>query len=351
MATEPAGPKGSRPTIIPSVTLTGEVESEYVRNLVAVFREARLNVHYPTAAALRDHVSCMSPQVHRGLYGGLDIDRRSGLPTYKEWTRVQTDVTLSEQMLADLGERERLEKRARERDHLIYGKQLLKHLYYTDIQAKRLAQLGGMKVALRRVDPDTNTAWFNVVLDKLDASGLFVRFTVDLSQTSSVWNRSLVRLDADSAKHTEELRTLIYRFTSLDAEFTFFKLVTFGGLTVERVVKGTVGPMLFAGQKTPGPLGELMANQAHGFVAAFPLDMAACDLAADRDNDPLEDPMVLTLSGDAKAEYEAAREGMGYRVFKDRKFVVSANLKQTVRDWCNQAGTKNIIKVVRRARK
>jgi hypothetical protein len=347
MATDPPQPLGA--TTIPSVTLTGEVESEYVRNLVAVFREARLNVHYPTAAALRDHVSCLSPQVHRGLYGGLDIDRRSGLPTYKEWTRVQTDVTLAEQMLADLGERDRLEKRARERDHLIYGKQLLKHLYYSDIRGKRLAPLGDMTVALRRVDPDTNTAWFNVVLDKLDASGLFVRFTVDLSQTSSVWNRTLVRLDADSAKHTEELRTLIYRFTSLDAEFTFFKLVTFGGLTVERVVKGTVGPMLFAGQQAPGALGEFMAKQPHGFCAAFPLDMAACDLAADRDNDPLEDPMVLTLSGDAKAEYELARESMGYRVFKDRKFVVSANLKQTLRDWCNQQGTKNIIKVVRGA--
>lgn len=349
MATDPAQPTG--PKTIPSVTLTGEVESEYVQSLAAILREARLNVHYPEAAALRDHVGCMSPQVHQGLYGGLDIDRRSGLPTYKEWTRVQTDVTLAEQMLDDLGERDRLEKRARERDHLIYGKQLLKHHYYSAIRGKRLAQLGGMKVALRRVDPETRTAWFNVVLDKLDASGLFVRFTIDLAQTDSVWNRSVVRLDADSVQHTAEFRTLIYRFTSLDAEFTFFKLVTFGGLTVERVVKGTVGPVLFAGREAPGDLGRLMAEQDQGFVAAFPLDMAACDLAADRDNDPLEDPMIHALSGDAKAEYERAREGMGYRVFKDRKFVVSANLKQTIRDWCDRAGTKNIIKVVRGPRR
>jgi len=347
MATDPSQPTG--PKTIPSVTLTEEVESQYVRSLSAILREARLNVHYPNAAALRDHVSCMSPQVHHGLYGGLDIDRRSGLPTYKEWTRVQTDVTLAQQMLDDLGERDRLERRARERDHLIYGKQLLKHHYYSAIRDKRLAQLGDMKVALRRVDPDTRTAWFNVVLDKLDATGLFVRFTIDLSQTHSVWNRSLVRLDADSAKHTEEFRTLIYRFTSLDAEFTFFKLVTFGGLTVERVVKGTVGPILFAGREAPGALGALMAKQNQGFVAAFPLDMAACDLAADRDNDPLDDPLVRALSGDAKAEYESARESMGYRVFKDRKFVVSANLQQTLRDWCDAAGTKNIIKVVREA--
>ena len=36
---------------------------------------------------------------------------------------------------------------------------------------------------------------------------------------------------------------------------------------------------------------------------------------------------------------------------KLRKFVVSANLKQTMRDWCNAAGTKNIIKVVRGPRR
>ena len=120
---------------------------------------------------------------------------------------------------------------------------------------------------------------------------------------------------------------------------------------MERVVKGTVGPVLFAGREAPGELGALMAQQEQGFVAAFPLDMAACDLAADRDNDPLEDPMVASLSGEAKGEYEKAREGMGYRVFKDRKFVVSANLQQTIRNWCNQSNTKNIIKVVRGPRR
>ncbi|MFH2005991.1 MAG: hypothetical protein ABI333_05325 [bacterium] len=333
-------------TKIPTTQLTGDVEREYVKQLTAMLRTGRLNVHYPESARLRDHVSAMSPDVHRGLYPGLEIDLRSGLPTYKEWTRVQTDCTLAEQMLEDLGSLEKLERKATERTDLIYGKQLLKHHYFSELKGRRLAALGDMKVALRRVDPDTKTAWFNVVLDKLDASGLFVRFTIDLGQTDSVWNKSMVRLDADTAKHTEEFRTLIYRFTSLDAEFTFFKLVTFGGLTVERVIKGTVGPVYFAGLDAPGPLGQLVARQPRGFVASFPLDMAACDLASDRDNDPLEDPLVLTLSEEALPDYERAREGMGYKVFKDRKFVTSQSLEAVVREFCDQAGTKNIIKTV-----
>ena len=336
------------PQQIPTALLTGDVEREYVEQLGALLRCARLNVHFPEAARLRDHVGAMSPDMHRGLYPGIEIDLRSGLPTYKEWTRVQTDHTLAAQMISDLGTRDHLERRAVEQaEHQIYGKQLLKHHYFQALVDRKLAPLGDMKVALRRVDPDTRTAWFNVVLDKLDASGLFVRFTIDLGQQSSVWKTPIVRLDQDTAKHTDEFRALIYRFTSLDAEFTFFKLVTFGHLTVERVVKGTVGPIHFAGRDAPGALGKLVAGYQRGYVANFPLDMAAIDLAEDRDNDPLEDPMSASLTDEARPEYERTRESLGYKVFKDRKFVASPNLVPLVREFCDTAGTKNIINTVR----
>ncbi len=345
MSSRPAKPSGKR--TIPTTTLSGEVEAEYVRTMVRILREARLNAHYPDGVALREHLGCMGPEAHQGLYAGLEIDRRSGLPTYREWTRVQTDVALADRLLRGLGDPMELERRAREGEHLIFGKNLLKHRYYSAIRGKRLVPLGEMKVALRRVDPEGHTAWFTVVLDKLGSSGLFVRFTVDLAQTDSVWNRPLLRLDEDAARHTEPLRSLVFRFASLDAELTFLKLASLDGIEVERVVKGTVGPVLFAGQGGSGPMGELMAEHGRGFVAAFPLDMAACDLEEDRDNDPLADLMARSLSEEGRAEYEQTRERMGYRVFKDRKFVVSANLEEPLRSLCDRASTRNIIKVVK----
>lgn len=342
-------PRPSGPQSIPTALLRGEVEAAYVQRLVELVRIARLNTYYPDPRGLRSHLEAMSPVVHRGLYPGLEMDLRSGLPTYREWTRVQTDVRLASQILSDLGPLAELERRQAEATAEIHDRQLQKHHYYTALVNRPLATLGGMAVHLRRVDPAQQTAWFNVVLDKLDATGLFVRFTLDLAQRSSVWNRALVRLDADTARHTEELQSLIYRSTSFDAELTFFKLVTFGHLQVERVVKGIVGPVVFPGRPATDALSALLQGRQDGFIACFPLDMVATDLAADRDNDPLEDLLVGQLSDDALPDYERAREQHGYHVFKDCKFVTTRSLEGTLGAFCERMGTRNIINTVREA--
>lgn len=323
------------------------MEAAYVKRLVEVLRLARLNTHYPDVRKLRSHVEAMSPALHLGVYPGMEIDLRSGLPTYREWTRVQTDVQLASQLLEDLGPRAELEKRRAASDDPIYRRQLAKHHYYQALVGRPTATLGSMSVALRKVDPAQQTAWFTVVLDKLDASGLFVRFTVDLAQRATVWNRPLVRLDADTAQHTEELQSLIYRFTSLDAEFTYFKLVTFGHLQVERVVKGTVGPVVFPGRPATDTLSALMQGRDEGFIACFPLDMVATDLSGDRDNDPLDDLMSARLSEEARPDYERAREQHGYHVFKDCKFVTSPSMSATLEAFCERMGTRNIIHATR----
>ncbi len=75
----------------------------------------------------------------------------------------------------------------------------------------------------------------------------------------------------------------------------------------------------------------------------FALDMAATDLAADRDNDPFEDLIIDHLSPEARTGYEQSRHKFQYHVFKDRKFVVSRALVQPLRELCAQDNTKNII--------
>ena len=181
---------------------------------------------------------------------------------------------------------------------------------------------------------------------KLDATGVFIRFTIDLSQQSSVWDRPMMTLDQETAGHTQDFKSLIYKFTSLDAEFTLAKLVTMGGLSIERVVKGTVGPFYFTGMKAPAPIAPMLAAE-NGFVATFGLDMAACDLANDRDNDPIEDLVVDQLTDGARQTYEDGRKRYGYKVFKDRKFVTIKPLVSAVHAYCKAAGTRNMVYAVR----
>jgi hypothetical protein len=320
--------------------LDGAEESSYVSTVLRVLRAARLNTQYPDARALASHVGALAPEVHRGLYPGLEVDLRSGLPSYKEWTRVQTDVRIAAEQLRGLGHRDALVSRAG-RGSEIHARQLAKHGYYSDLAGASLAPLGEMTVALRRVEPEARRASFRVVLDKLDARGFFVRSSIDLAQTSDAWTERAVVLGDDAARQTEGFQSLIYELASLDSELTFITLTTTAGLEVERVVKGTVGPFCFAWTRGPEDVTRVLAGGR--FVAMFALDMASIDLASDRDNDPFEDLVFERFSPEARREYERTRERHGYKVFKDRKLVVSADLVSDVRSICAARGTRNVV--------
>lgn len=334
----------STPAAVRAALLTGEAEALYVDRLVRIVRAARLNLHYPDGRAMQAHLDALAPGVHGGLYEGVEVNLASGLPTYREWTRVQTDVLIAEEQLAQLGPRAALAAKAEGRaPDSIQVKQLKKHDYYSKLRARPLIALGDMSVALRRVDPALNTAWFHVVLDKLDANGLFVRYAIDLSQRSSAWNRPIVTLDAEVARHTEDFQSLIYKFTSLDAEFTFARLNTIQGISVERVSKGCVGPFYFTPEQAPPTLRALLAGHDGAFLAMCALDMVADDIAEDRDNDPLDDMFADKLAPEARAQYVEARAQLPHKCFKDRKFVVPRALVRPVQAWCEAQGTKNIV--------
>lgn len=328
---------------IPAITLSGQDERDYIDRLVRILQRARLNSQYPDARALTSHVQGLHPDIHQGLYPGVEMDARSGLPTYKEWTRVQTDTLIAPDQLRQLGDRAALAARAAQSGpEGIYAKQLKKLDYYTQMSGRALTTLGEMSVALRRVDPAQRRAWFNVVLDKLDVSGAFVRYNIDLSQTSTAWSKPVVTLDKESARHTEAFQSLIYKFTSLDAEFTYAKLASIDGLQIERVIKGVVGPFCFSPQMAPAPLKPLFQTP-QDFVAMFSLDMIAHDLTEDRHNDPLAESFAERLSDEGRQGYLKARAHYGYLSFKDRKFVASPSLTRPLQELCLARGTRNII--------
>lgn len=321
--------------------LTGKEEADYIQTLLDILQAARLNNHFPDTRTLSSHIRGLSPGIHRGLFPGLEVDRRSGLPSYKSWVRVQTDVNIASEQLLQFGNREELERKASVRPDSVYGKQLRKYDYYRDLQGSSLALLGGIRVRLRRADPVEGCEHFNVVLDKLDSSGLFVRYTIDLAQSSQGRAEQALYLDGSTARHSDAFQAFLYKSTTLNAELTFIRLAAVEGLEVEKVVKGVVGPFVFPWMEGPEMLKKLLA--AGGFMAMFSLNIAARDLAMDRDNDPIEATIAGQLSARGLNEYERARQGYGYRVFSDRKFVVPKEMAEPLRRFCTGKGTRNII--------
>lgn len=349
---DPSSPPPQVPAAAPGqgeLVLAGDAAQGYVDLVARAIARARLSDQYPPARRLAAQIEAMGPRVHGGLYADLRVDVGSGLPTYREWARVAADAELSARVLAELPPQADLEARARREPHGIWGKQWLKHRYHAHLRGIEATPPSIMTVRLRRVDPAERRAWFHVVLDKLDQSGVFVRASIELSQQASFWSRPMLELDDDAARETEGLRTIVYRLTSLDAELTFVRLADTPGLVVERVIRGMVGPIFMAGTALPEALAAALPGPpGPGFVVAtFGLDMAAGDVAKDGSNDPLADLLRERLPPEGRAAYVAARQRFGYRVYKDRKLVVDPGSNDAAQRFCTRMGTRNVIYVLR----
>ena len=328
----------------PTLTLSDQdQQTRFIRRLLAILRAARLNHHYPDPRRLSGHLRAMSPEVHRGLYDELQINLDSGLPSSREFTRVQTDVSIAADQLQKLGNRRQLAQKAARSDHAIHQQQLDKYDYYDAIADTRLAPLGAMDVALRRVEPGKRTAHFRITFDKLEASGVFIRTSIDLTQRAQIWESQAVQLDDDTAHHTEELQSLIYKFSAMDAEFIFTKLSTLNGVAVQRVSRGTLGPIYDGRCQVPSLLADLVGDDPDTVLAHFAIDTAALDVDEHRQNDPFADLFRPSMAKDLRPTYQRARDQFGYHVYGDRKFVVSRPLQAPLRALCQERGTNNII--------
>jgi len=323
---------------IPSRLLTGDDEREHIDMLTQALRGARLNAYFPDARALISHLQVLSPQAHGGIYPGLEIDVRTGLPTYKEWTRAQTDVRLAVAQLEQLPPRHVLVARAAQDPGGPHARQLGRRDYYTAIQDATLVPLGDMRIQLRRVDYRTSVAHFHVILDKLDASGVFVRYAIDVAQRQDSVDRIASVDPGDVASHTKDFQALVYQFTSLDSEFTFIKLASMAGLQVERVIKGVIGPVFTPWTRNP-PGWEALCSP---FLATFAQDMAAMDVLEFRDNDPLSSWWSARRDTTDTA-YEGMRGTLRYQVFKDRKFVCERSQIARLRAHLASIDAKNIV--------
>ena len=316
---------------IPTMRLDDAQTDAYLAAFESTMRAARLNTQYPDGRLLARMANVWSSKVHGGLYSGLELVARTGLPTYKVWSRAQTDITIAANQLQTLGDPAVLQRKAQTHPDSAHTRNWTRYTYYSAIKEAPIAPLGEMNVAVRRVDRARRSATFNVVLDKLDASGVFVRYSIDVEQTG---DEAIATVDKrDLANNSEGFRALIYQFTSLDAEFTFVKLASMAGLRVERVIKGTIGPFYVEAMARP----EKMPSQ--GLVASFGLDMAAIDVESTK----LNDPLAGTMNPETRATYDRLGSKLGYHIFKDRKFVCPRAQVDAMKAFCEARGTRNVI--------
>jgi hypothetical protein len=342
--------------------LRGAVVPGYLEGLVQGLSGARLNNTFPDRRRVQGSLEAMKLAMDAGLYEQVYVDARAGLPNMASFTRVLTDHEIASGSLSRLSTTAHYEQKRDEAE--VYARLLEKRRYLEAIQSIPYAPLDEHRVQLRRHDPATGTAEFRLDLTKLDATGLYVRITIELTQVASAWRRKIIDLDADgeSAAANQAFHATVYRNAGYDAEHLFIHMHDLEGVSVDRVQRGVIGPVLFRlphehGVVVPAEpelgnarLGhawrrwlETASSNEPELIMCFQSDIAARDVREEKSNDPLEGLLSTNIQDSERARYQHTRERFPFKVFKDRKFVASRGAESFVKAVCQAAGTKNLI--------
>jgi hypothetical protein len=341
------GVSGSLPRRVPGIgaspavcELGCEAADRYLDRVSTLVAAAHLNECFPPTGALLGHLSALHSRIHGGLYKRLRIDASSGLPSEQEWSRVQTDLALALSILPRLPTPVVLDKQTRDAD---FGEQLLKLLYCARLPELGLLPLSSTQVELCRLDPDTGSAHARLVIDRIDGKGLPSRCTIELTETPQETDTTPLLLRVGDGLALSKVRqAALLRLAAGDAESTFIALSNLPGVVVQRVACGTVGPFCLAELPPAIPFSAMISSPA-GALATFALEVAARDVTHDGSSDPLAHLLLPALPDESQASREQSRVRLGYRVHRDRKFVVDLASQPALEGMCRAAGTRNII--------
>lgn len=333
----------------------------YLDACARALRVARMSNVFPDRRRLAGTLRALAPEVHGGLHEEIYVDSRSGLPNMASFTRVITDQSVGKESLGRMGQTE--EGRGEEAE--FFEHLARKRRYYETLQKLPLAPVDQHRVLLRRHDPERSTGMFRVELTKLAGSGRYLHVTVELSQVSGLWAHKLIDVDeaGEVASGTDALRSMVYRFAAFDAETLFIRLHELEGVGVERVQRGLIGPVLFAIPGGDGGSSRLLEpeddalaraflrwGEGNGWaptrmemIACFATDIAATNVREERSNDPLSPLLSAGIEDRERGRYDALRARHPFKVFKDRKFVVTHGLRPIVEGVCVAQGTRNPI--------
>jgi hypothetical protein len=348
MALTIEGPTPAQPAAPPTeIVLRGEIADAYVARLDRAIRAARLNALFPPSRPLRAHLGFLGPAGSRGLYDELQLSPLTGLPNAREILRVKIDKDLTAEFLA----------RAADQRAPQPGSPLARRIdYYAALAETEVMPASRLAVDLRQQIESDSRALFRVLFDRFDiATGMFVRYTIMLSQRDSFWGqRHLIVDDADLAAPTERFRRIIGRFTAHEAELAFILLSKLDEITVEDVRRCRIGPLLMPGVDGIGSRLEALLDPARTpeaaeeppWILCFPEDRAGVEVTEHSSGDPLAQLYRDAVSESARELVDAKADELGYRVAKSRKFVCPRPLRGPLSELCRELGRPSIVRGV-----
>lgn len=328
---------------IQTIVLDGDRVEGYIKILTRLLSGARLNKFFPPHQQMINLLHFMIPKNNRGFYNKLRINRDTGFPVEKEISRVITDWQISGKTLKENTEME-LEERYGQNPVEVNERRLRRFRYHRDLSQKKILNMFRLEMALRSLDTEKYIAFFNVTLDRFDAStSLFSRYTMVVGQEDPQWGRSQVLLNGDDLKYTKNFRNLMSKYTIDEAEFAFVLLNDLKHVVVEEVQRCRIGPLYFKGVRIPKGMDEIFKKHPDAFILSLPTDRASLHIKEDKNNDPLTIMYRDALEPDARELRDEKAKQIGYSVYKERKFVCSRKAVSDFRKFLKKRGARCVV--------
>lgn len=195
-------------------------------------------------------------------------------------------------------------------------------------------QLEAGRVEVRRVEG--RRALVTLTLDRIGATGLFVRVGADVSVVVDGAARGIM-VDDDRARATAPLIAVLERSAALPAPALAVQLAASGGdVVVERVTRGVVGPMSVRGRGRA--LGPFAGDD--GGVLVLSVEELHADVADNADNDVFAGDDLQTLWQALPTELR------GLKVFRDARVVATPSAAERVKALAARRGMKTVVTVV-----
>lgn len=136
------------------------VASTYLRALEGAIGAARLNKTFPERRQFNHTLRALAAESHHGLYDGIYLDSRSGLPNMASFTRPLADREVGAQALGGYADQASLDAKREQAE--VFARLASKRRYYELLQTLTLAPVDEHRVLLRRHEPNASRASFSV---------------------------------------------------------------------------------------------------------------------------------------------------------------------------------------------
>lgn len=302
-----------------TIWVEGKKAEAYIRSVQQLLELGRLNYCFPDPQRIRDYLCCLNPTA--GFFKGFNISRQSGLPVYQSLFRVQLLWEKANSPSAS-------------------GSASLAPLTDTRISPLRQTQ-----VELR--NREGNISFWKVVHDRFDiAEEVFVRYSLLVSSHTPLWKKEWDR----------ELASLL----QTEAELSWILISEKMPLQLEEIARGRIGPLRFSGLELAERWGRVqdggrvqdpqlrdsfnsLFKDSKGYVLELSLDKASIHLQQNQDKDPFASLYSESLSPESRTLYNEKVGNLGYKIFKDRKFVCTPELKEPLTKLIQSIGAQSIV--------